>query len=157
MSLTLPESIASRQDVRKLRTEIERYQAWSAQYQNAAKRDILYQAEQPHLSDAASSLIRAWLADKDSLDDLRKELDSLAASSPSVTVVLAAAPQPQTQQAIVKWLRTELSPVVLVTFRWNSRLLGGMVLQTDTKVLDWSFRSMLADKKPLLVERLLHV
>lgn len=157
MTFSLPPSIASRQDVIRLRTEVESYVAWVGQYQNAAKRKVTYQAEQPGLSEAARLLIRAWIADKHTLSELTQSLNALAANSPSITLTLAQAPSPSVQADIVAWARRELDPNMLVELRWNARLLGGMVVRTDNAVYDWSHRKALVAARPKLIERLMHV
>lgn len=157
MTLTLPPTIGSRQDVIRLRTEVERYASWVDQYQNAKRREVTYQAEQPHLSEPARLLLRDWLTSKQSLSDLIKTLNAYAAKAPSVTLTLAHPPSPSVQADLVAWARRELSPSMLVELRWNARLMGGMVVRTDNAVYDWSHRRMLFEARPKLIERLLHV
>ena len=157
MTLTLPPQLASRQDIARLRTEVERYQAWSRQYQNAARRDIQYQSEQPALSDTASSLIRAWVHDKKSIDQLVSEIETIRKSAPSMTVTLASPPPASVQQQLVGWIRTHIGESMLVEFRWNSRLIGGMIIQTDTAMFDWSHRRLLMSSRDKLAQRLQNV
>lgn len=157
MELELPSTIASRQDVARLRTEVERYQSWSRQYQNAAKRDIQYQTEQPLLSEAASLIIRRWLEAKRSTADLIKTLTNIANQSPSITLTLAGPPPPTTQTELVKWVRSHIDKQMLVEFRWNSSILGGMIAQTNNAMFDWSHRNLLMSSRDKLVERLTRV
>jgi hypothetical protein len=157
MTLALPPTIGSRQDVVRLRTEVERYAAWVGQYQNASKREVTYQAEQPHLSEPARALLRDWLTNKQSLADLIKTLNTYASKAPSITVTLAHPPSPKVQADLVVWARRELDPNMLVELRWNARLMGGMVVRTDNAVYDWSHRRMLFEARPKLIERLMHV
>jgi hypothetical protein len=157
VSVQLPPAIASRQDVARLRTEVERYQAWVRQYQNAAKRDIQYQHEQPALSDAATVLIRQWLESKQSLDQLIAELAATANTAPSITLTLVAPAPSSVQSALVSWVRTNLNQAMLVEFRWNASILGGIIARTDTTLYDWSYRAKLLGSRDRLIERLLHV
>lgn len=156
-TLNLPPTVASRQDVARLRTEVERYQAWVRQYQNAAKRDIRYQHEQPALSDAASIIIRQWLESKQSLDTLTAQLSHTAKSAPSITLTLVAPAPASVQSSLVSWARTQLNPSMLVEFRWNANILGGIIARTDSGVYDWSYRNKLLSSRAKLVERLMHV
>lgn len=157
MTFVLPTSIGSRQDVMRLRTEIERYSAWVGQFQNAKRRDISYQAEQPQLSEPARLLLRDWLADKRSLAELINTLNAYATKAPSITITLASPPSPSTQADLVTWARQQLDPNMLVELRWNSLLMGGMIVRTDNAVYDWSYRKLLFDARPKLIERLMHV
>lgn len=157
MEIILPDSIASRQDVARLRTEVERYQSWSRQYQNAARRDIQYQREQPLLSEAASLLIRRWLEAKQSSADLIKTLAGIANQAPSITLTLAAPPPPTVQAELVKWVRSHIDKQMLVDFRWNSSIIGGMIAQTNNALYDWSHRNLLMGSREKLVERLRRV
>lgn len=157
MSISLPATVASRQDVARLRTEVERYRAWIRQYKNAMKRDIHYQHEQPALSDAATILIRQWLEANQTLDTLITELEKLAKTAPSITLTLAGPAPASVQAQLVGWARSRLSEQMLVEFRWNAQILGGIVARTDTSIYDWSHRQLLIASREKLVERLLHV
>ncbi len=157
MALNLPVTVASRQDVSRLRTEVERYQAWARQYQNASKRDLHYQHEQPALSDAASIIIRQWLEAKQSLDELVLALYTLSKTAPNITLTLAGPAPSSVQAQLVAWARKNLDPQMLIEFRWNSRILGGLIARTDTGVYDWSHRSVLMASRDKLVQRLMHV
>lgn len=157
MDLNLPDTIASRQDVARLRTEVERFQSWSRQYQNAAKRDIQYQHEQPLLSEAATRIIRHWLEAKQSSTDLIKALSAVADQAPSITLTLASPPPPAVQTELVKWVRSHLDKQMLVEFRWNSSILGGIIAQTNNALYDWSHRNLLMASRDKLVERLMRV
>ena len=157
MSIVLPATVASRQDVARLRTEVERYRAWIRQYKNALKRDIRYQNEQPALSDAATILIRQWLEANQTLDALVDELARLTKTAPSITLTLAGPAPASVQAQLVGWARSRLSEQMLVEFRWNAQILGGIVARTDTSIYDWSHRQLLMASREKLVERLLHV
>ncbi len=157
MTLTLPATIASRQDVMRLRTEVERYRSWMDQYENAAKRSVTYQNEQPMLSEGASLMIRQWLDSKQLLTDMIKNLADIAASAPSMTLTLAGPPPASVQASLVTWVRENIDPAMLVEFRWNTRILGGIIAKTDTGFHDWSYRDRLLANRDKLIERLAHV
>lgn len=157
MSVALPATIASRQDVARLRTEVERYRAWVQQYHNAAKRDIQYQHEQPALSEAAIVIIRQWLAEKKSLDTLIADLATIAKTASSITLTLAGPAPASVQAQLVTWARNNLSEQLLIEFRWNAQILGGIVARTDTSIHDWSHRQLLMNSRDKLIERLSHV
>lgn len=157
MNIALPATVASRQDVARLRTEVERYRSWIQQYKNAMKRDIRYQHEQPALSDAATILIRQWLEANQTLDALIVELATIAKTAPSITLTLVGPAPASVQAQLVGWARSHLSEQMLVEFRWNAQILGGIVARTDTSIYDWSHRQLLMASRGKLVERLLHV
>ena len=157
MTVALPTTVASRQDVARLRTEVERYRAWVQQYQNAAKRDLQYQYEQPALSDAATVIIRQWLEAKQPLDTLITELASITKTAPNITLTLAAPAPASVQSQLVSWARTHLGEQMLIEFRWNAQILGGMIARTDTSIHDWSHRQLLMNSRDKLIERLSNV
>ena len=55
-----------------------------------------------------------------------------------------AGPAPaQLKQKIVEWCRKNIDGDILVDFRFNATLLGGMVVKWGSHVYDWSFKRQL--------------
>jgi len=146
MKLKLDESVSSSQDVRALGLEIRDYARWYGQNGIKARVGVRKrkQVESPPISPAAQDLIRAvaskgTLKRKD-LDELIDELSYIEAKSPRITITLAAIAPGSLKKSLVNWCREHIAPNVLVDFRFNSTLLGGMVVQYGSHVYDWSFR-----------------
>lgn len=151
MSLVLPASVSSTQDVTALGLEVQEYAKWYSQYANAAKRKIVYKEPQPEVTPVASELIREWgkqsPLSQDTLDQLVKELNSKTKSAPTMTITLAAPATSDVKKALVAWARENINPDVLITFRFNSTLLGGMVVRSGSRIFDWSFRRAILNER----------
>jgi hypothetical protein len=152
MKLQLKDSIASRQDFKALVTDIRKYARWLAQ--SAVKKQVAGAAatEQPAISQDAADLINGWQADKDTagkgLDELVKALEEFEAGAQHVTITLAAPAPAKLRKDIVAWFRKNVGPDVLVDFKFNATMLGGMLVRSGSHVYDWSFkRQILANRE----------
>lgn len=156
MSLALPASVSSAQDVTALCLEVQQYAKWYSQYANAAKRSIAYKEPQPDITPIASEIIRQWgkesALSQDSLDQLVKELANKTKSAPTMTITLAAPATSDVKKALVGWARESINPDILITFRFNSTLLGGMVVRAGSQIFDWSFRRVILNERQKLRE-----
>jgi hypothetical protein len=151
MTFQLPDTISSPQDVTALTLEVQQYAKWYSQYNNASKRKVSYAEPQPEISPTASELIRAWGKQspltQSSLDDLIKELTKRVKNAPIMTITLAAPATSEVKKSLVAWARSNVNPDVLITFRFNSTLLGGMVVRVGSHVFDWSFRRVVMSER----------
>lgn len=144
MKLKLPDSVSSSQDLTSLQLEIREYARWFAH--DAMKQRVSGKSttDSPVLSIAANDLLRSWtnkasLTQHD-LDELIKMLDNYKRSASTLTITLAAPPTNDIKKTLVAWCRDNIAPDVLVSFQFNSTLLGGMVIRYGSRVFDWSFR-----------------
>lgn len=137
-------TILTPQDLRALTMEIRLYARWFSQAN--IKNRVSGQAltEELVISDTAAKMIKQAAANKPVdnavLDDLITALDELAATAPCITITLAAMPGNGLKKSLVQWCRTNIEPGILVDFRFNATILGGMVVQYGSHVYDWSFR-----------------
>jgi len=144
VNLKLPDDMSSSQDIKALITEIRKYIKWYAQ--NSVKSRVSGSKTPPPMvvSQATASLINDLAKLKPlnqaSLDELIAWLEAILESSPRITITLAAPPGTKLKTTLIDWCRTNLSPGILVDFRFNSTLLGGMVVRLGSRVYDWSFR-----------------
>lgn len=161
MKLSLPATVASSQDLAAIVADVHVYAKW-------ASRELIKQrvsgkstGKQPEISPEASDVIRTWSGGKPltqaSIDSLLKALDAHRKSAPSITVTLAAIPSGELKAKLVGWIRKELEPDMLVNFRLNRNILGGMVVAYGSHVFDWSFRRKLLDSPVTFHEVLGHV
>ena len=161
MKLNLQTSVSSRQDLKAVIIELQRYVHWFSQ--NDIKQKVASQQfeGQPELSAAAHDLIGQWHGAKPatqaSLAQLIKALEEFAAKALFVSVTLAAPASASLRQAIVGWFRQNVRSDLLVDFNFNATMLGGMVVRYGSHVFDWSFKRQVLANRSKFPEILRHV
>ena len=141
--LNLQDSVSSPQDLKAIILDIRKYAHWFTQYAIKLRVSGSIAIEPPAVSQVAASLINGLPKDEQNqkgLDELIKSLEALEATSPHITITLAALPPNSLKRTLVAWCRENIEPNILVDFRFNSTLLGGMVIQYGSHIYDWSFR-----------------
>lgn len=150
MKSSLPASIVSAQDLTMVIHEIQDYVAWALhetiKHKVSTKNAM---TPQPELSPAATELVSAWGKSKgstaDSFRQLIETLERIAKSAPTLTITLAGPAPQHVKEHLVAWCRENLSQNVLVTFKFNRTLLGGMVVRAGSHIYDWSLHRKLMD------------
>ena len=162
MKLNLQNSVSSPQDLASIIVDVQQYARWFGQA--AIKLRVSKDAklsEQPVIAPAAAELIKSWIGDKTptqkDLDELIEALETLKTTAPQITITLAAMPPGDLKKKLVDWCRQSIAPNVLVDFRFNSVLLGGMVVRYGSHVYDWSFRRQILAGRERFPEILRHV
>lgn len=143
MTLQLPNSISSRQDLKSLVLELRGLARWLSQSATKQKFSKSAAIEQPELSPAAQELISRQAGKQigqADLEKLIKALEGYAASAPYATITLAAPAPGALKKELVDWFRRNVRPEMLVDFKFNSTMLGGMVVSYGSHVYDWSFK-----------------
>ena len=144
MKLKLPDSISSMQDLTNLQLEMRENARWFAHESMKKRAGVTRSSDAPELSQAAKDLLRAGGGKKEltthMIDELIHTLDTYKRTATTLTITLAAPPTNDIKQTLVAWCRENIAPDVLVSFRFNSTLLGGMVVRYGSRVFDWSFR-----------------
>lgn len=157
----LPASVSSPSDVTALILEIKTYAQWYGQYANAQRAGSRYQASQPELSDVAGAVIRTWAAETPltsaRIDELIGSLERIEKTAPVMTITLAAPAPAEVKWTLVTWCREHLNEDILVTFRFNATILGGMVVRYGSHVYDWSFRTRIMNGRQHFTEVLARV
>lgn len=153
MKLVMPDSVASAQDLATVLADVQAYAKWASRELIKQKVAGKSAGAQPTLSPEAAEIIRSWSGGKDmtsaSIDSLVKALEDYKKSAPSVTITLAAVPSGEVKIKLVAWCRKNLSPNILVSFRLNRNILGGLVVAYGSHIHDWSFRRKLLEaEKP---------
>lgn len=147
MKLNLQNSIFTPQDLKALTMEVRRYARWFAQTSIKSKLNTTSPSQPLAISEAAANLIREVAAEQPLsqkvLDDLIAALDNLEKTSPHITITLAALPGNSLKKTLTDWCRKNIAPDILVDFRFNATLLGGMVVQHASRIHDWSFRRLI--------------
>jgi hypothetical protein len=144
MKIALPNSVSSLQDVSTLSVEIKEYAKWWAHNAIKLRAGAKKGTPPPVLSDGALELVRTVsgkkLLDQKMLDTIIAGLEEYKRGAKTATITLAAPAPKSVKLALVTWCRENIDPGVLVSFEFNSTLLGGMVIRYGSHVFDWSFR-----------------
>lgn len=140
----LPPSIISPQDLARLELEIIGFVDW---FQHNAIKQHMHVTKgtaMPGLSPEAIQLIRSVSENgsltQPAIETLQKTISSTKQHAPTMAITLAAPAGTQLKQQLTGWCRTEIRADVLIEFRFNSTILGGMVVRFGSHVFDWSWR-----------------
>jgi len=149
----IPDSVASAQDLTGVLNDVQAYAKWASRELIKQKVAGKSAGAQPAVSLEATAIIRDWSGGKPmsqtSIDGLLKALEEYKKSAPTITITLAAIPSGEVKAKLVAWCRKELAAGVLVSFRLNRNILGGMVVAYGSHIHDWSFRRKLIEaEKP---------
>ncbi len=144
MKLKLPDSVVSLQDLQALIVDIKLYAKWYSHAAVKQKLDIKQTTDMPTASAAASILLNERAAKKalspQDLEDLVADLEDFRDNAPQVSITLAAPAAGELKRNLAAWCRDNIEANILVSFSFNSTLLGGMVVRYGSHVYDWSFR-----------------
>lgn len=152
MALQLPNSVSSAQDLASLIREVREYARWYSQANIKQRVKAGEIPKPPEMSASATELIQAITTkgdlSQDILDKLIALLEDFKSTAPSLTITLAAPAPGDLRQTLVTWFRKNVDPNILVTFKFNATLLGGMVVSYKSHIFDWSFRrQILANRR----------
>lgn len=160
-NLHLPATIASPQDLSALLMEIQEYTRWFEHETVKRKMQVTQQTTPPVLAPSTGEYLRDLSRQQPlsvaRLDAVMSALEEYKTTAPRVTITLAVPITPPIRTQLIQWFRVNISPAVLVTFQFNSTLLGGMVVRCGSRVFDWSFRRQILHEQPKLTEALSRV
>lgn len=142
--LPLPATILSVQDVEGLIVEIKQYGKWLSHNNVKQRLNIPASTELPELTPAAQDIIAGAGTD---LEGLVGDLEDLRDNAPRLTITLAAPAGGELKRTLSAWCRANIEPDVLISFQFNSTLLGGMVVRYGSHIFDWSFRRRVIDTR----------
>lgn len=150
MKSNLPASIISASDLTMVIREIQDYTAWATHETIKQKASVKKSpTAPPELTAAATELLSAWAkargATADSYRQLTEALERVNKSAPTITITLAGPAPQHVKEHLVSWCRENLSANVLVTFKFNRTILGGMVVRAGSHIYDWSLHRKLID------------
>lgn len=144
MKLRLEEAVFSPQDLRQVMHEIKMYEKWLGAQEIRTRVTQNASKEPPALSEPTQHLIEQ-LSEADHLnqraiEQLLTALEAYEKQAPRMVITLAAMPGKRLKMALVEWCRSNIAPNILVEFRFNATLLGGMVVSFGSHIYDMSFR-----------------
>lgn len=161
MKLKLPASVSSVQDLTNLLLEVREYAKWFSHNEIKKRSGAKTNHDSPSISADALEVIDAWAAKKplnrQSLDELIETLDEYRSNAPAMSITLAAPATNDIRKVLVNWCRDNVAPNVMVTFKFNSSILGGMVIRYGSRMFDWSFRRQIMDNRAKFPEVLRRV
>lgn len=152
MSIQLPDSVWSPEDVAELIADMQRYEQWLSSYD--VKRRVnpeLPMSGQPNVSAVTVACLQV-LHDHNTLnqagvEELITELQAVQNQAPRIAFTFAAPASNGLKKQIVAWCRKHVAPNTLVSFQFNATILGGMVVRYGSHIFDWSFkRGILANR-----------
>ncbi len=120
-------------------------------------RKTIEQAPVPKTSrslDALAAENGCDLVKKDHRDLLAAFLKGVLASAPRVHISFASDPSASFTGDIVRWFRTQTSPIVLVQIGLQPGIAAGCMLRTESKAFDFSLRHKFEAQRALLLESL---
>ncbi|HEX5744232.1 MAG TPA: F0F1 ATP synthase subunit delta [Candidatus Saccharimonadales bacterium] len=144
MKLSLPDDVSSLQDLKAVTAEIREYARWQTHASIKKRAGGGRAAGPPEISPAARAAVRGWAGDD--LDKLIEALEDHADKVPRLTITLAAPAPGSLKKTLTAWCRKNVEPGVMVDFRFDSTLLGGMVVRWRSRIFDWSFRSRILEE-----------
>jgi hypothetical protein len=140
----LPASVLSVQDIQSLIVEVKQYAKWLSHQAVRQRAELESPAKPPTFSPAATGLITHAGTD---VDGLLAGLEEIRDSAPRLTITLAAPATGELKRTLASWCRENIEPNVLVSFQFNSTLLGGMVVRYGSHIFDWSFRRQILSQR----------
>lgn len=161
MKFKLPDSVASSQDLASLLIELRQYTHWFTHESIKKLVSARHRSDPPIVSAAGTEILRFCEADKtltqQSLESMIETLEKYSGTAPSITITLAAPPTSSIKTTLVAWCRENIAHNILVTFQFNTTLLGGMVVRYGSHIFDWSFRRQILATRQSFPEVLRHV
>lgn len=159
--MKLPDAVYSPQDLSSLIMEVREYTKWFSHVTVKNRRGVKQDTQPPAASAATAELLKTWAGEQpltdQRLDELINQLQNLSEAAPTVTITLAAPAPEKLKQELTAWCRANLNPGMLVSFRFNATLLGGMVVRYGSRIHDWSFRRQIMEARSKFPEVLRRV
>ena len=153
MKLKLPAEVSSLQDLKAAIMELRGYgrQASHTEIKKRVHAKAKHSQPAVELSAATSALLREWSKTEpltaSSITHLIEQLEDYAADAKTVTITLAAPATSGLKKKLVAWCRETIGHDVLVSFQFNSNLLGGIVVRYGSRIFDWSFRRQILENR----------
>ena len=151
MSLKLPVSIMTKQDMHRLIREVEALDNYILQNSIRGEKS----AALPRLTATLESLIRdndLEIMNEKARSTLRTTLAELLKTAPVVHMSFAVEPSSFMTQKIVSWFRNEIHPALMLHTGIQPTIAAGCVMRTSNKYFDFSLRQHLQASQSMLME-----
>ena len=90
------------------------------------------------------------------LEQLLEGLKAFREKAPQVKLTVAGWPDTVVQGRLVEWFRRQISPNVLIKFVVRSDICGGVIVQTENRRIDLSYRELLINNRNRISELAYH-
>ncbi len=161
MKLRLADEISSMQDLKTTIMDVHSYAKW---FNQASIKNTVAGTgmdTQPPMPPVALDLVQQWhegsKVSRQSLDELIRTLEDFVQRAPRISITLAGPAPGSLRKELVSWCRKNIDGDILIDFKFNSTMLGGMILRYGSHVYDWSFRSQILAARDKFPEILRHV
>lgn len=151
-----PKTLIGQADLARLEREVELVDS-KMQAQKVRGKSADASPQLPPLSQGLGDFVEQNeidLSDGQTLLELKEHLRQLKDHAPVVHLTFAADIDPEPLQKIVAWLRQEVHPQVLVTVGLQPSLIGGVYMRTPNKVHDYSVKTLISDKRDIVLGKL---
>ncbi len=157
-TIQLPASIVTPQDIARLELELTGFIDWFQHNSIKQQMHVSKGAAMPGLSREAVELIRQSSIEgsltQTGIESLQQSIIRIRQHAPTMSVTLAAPAGVQLKQQLVEWCRNEIRPDILIDFRFNATILGGMVVRYGSHVFDWSWRRAVLNNRSSFAKEL---
>ncbi len=158
MNIELPDEIHSLSQLSEVIYEVERLLGRLQDTQVQA------QVQGAPVETASASARLQQLADRNSLNtgitgDLEQLLEGLKIlrdKAPQVKLTVAGWPDALVQERLVEWFRRQISPNILIKFVVRADICGGIIVQTENRRHDLSYRELLISNRSRISELTYH-
>jgi len=150
--LKLPVSLVSKGDVQRLLRELN---ALNDFFVGAAVRQPGQSVVMPKTSKNLDQLAtdnKRNLFEEPARKQLYADLENLLSNAPDLHISFASEPTPRALEPLIRWMRDNLHPQVLVSVGYQPAIAAGCVLRTPNKVFDMSMGAHLRKQTPLLMK-----
>lgn len=150
--LKLPVSLVSKGDVQRLLRELN---ALNDFFVGAAVRQPGQAVVMPKTSKILEQLAadnQRNLFEEPARKQLFADLENLVAKAPDLHISFATEPSPRALEPLIRWMRENLHPQVLLSVGYQPAIAAGCVLRTPNKVFDMSMGAHLRKQTPLLMK-----
>ncbi|MCL4357324.1 F0F1 ATP synthase subunit delta [Patescibacteria group bacterium] len=144
--LKLDGSISSSEDLRAVIEEIKSYKSAFRQAQiKAAVSHHPGRQPLPELSSPAAAMLNQFRSGSkpiinETIEQALVELERMFAQAVKIRVVLAAPAPNSLKRRLTDWMRNNVAKNLLIDYRYDSGILGGMVIIAGSHIYDWSLR-----------------
>ena len=152
--IQLPLRVTGRIDVGRLLREIEALDNY------LEAETVRVPGVQPQLPKTSQLLEELRLQNKINILDsaerlkLKEFLESVRTEAPILHMSFSADPSPLFVQNLIKWLREEIHPLVLLQVGLQPTIGAGAIVRTTNKQFDFSLRRRFSEKREVLIKRM---
>lgn len=154
--LALPVSLATKADLSRLISELERVDNEVTTASVRAKSGI-NEHTKISLSDQMVDFLHQnalELNDGRVRTELLKQLRQIKDTAPVIHMTFAATPEPEDLLQLTQWVRTEIHRQAIISIGLQPGLIAGVYLRTPNHVHDLSLRALFKDRRSSLVKEL---